>query len=139
MTMIYGGLPIYILRKIICVKFLKLKIHVSGIIKSKSDAKKEEDTTIFTVEDFVIKAEIDHMNLRPLIEFCKATRLAQKLHGFSMRYNQQMLEDEAKKVEVKKKSSLEAFLKNISKKKKVEEEVTVQPVVEEKPVAQVCI
>ncbi|CAG9134355.1 unnamed protein product [Plutella xylostella] len=123
-------------RNLLCLNQLSFVVgKLCGIMKSKSDAKKEEDTTIFTVEDFVIKAEIDHMNLRPLIEFCKATRLAQKLHGFSMRYNQQMLEDEAKKVEVKKKSSLEAFLKNISK-KKVEEEVTVQPVVEEKPVAQ---
>ncbi|KAG7307926.1 hypothetical protein JYU34_006542 [Plutella xylostella] len=123
-------------RNLLCLNQLSFVVgKLCGIIKSKTDAKKEEDTTIFTVEDYVIKAEIDHINLRPLIEFCKATRLAQKLHGFSMRYNQQMLEDEAKKVEVKKKSSLEAFLKNISK-KKVEEEVKVPPVVEEKPVAQ---
>uniref|UniRef100_A0A2A4J8Q3 DNA 5'-3' helicase n=1 Tax=Heliothis virescens TaxID=7102 RepID=A0A2A4J8Q3_HELVI len=88
-----------------------------GMIKPKGSEKKQDETTIFTLEDFVIKAEIDHMNLRPLVEFCRNTRLAPKLHGFSMRYSQQALEEEMKKSTVSKKSSFEIFMSNIAKKK----------------------
>ncbi|XP_063533421.1 ATP-dependent DNA helicase DDX11 [Cydia strobilella] len=87
-----------------------------GIINPKSTAEKQEDPTIMSLEDFVIKAEIDHMNLRPLVEFCRKSRLAPKLHGFSMRYSQQALEEESKRT-VDKKSSFKDFLSNISKKK----------------------
>ncbi|KAJ0178679.1 hypothetical protein K1T71_005454 [Dendrolimus kikuchii] len=94
-----------------------------GMIKPKSsNGKQQDETLIYTLEDFVIKAEIDHMNLRPLIEFCRNTRLAPKLHGFSMRYSQQALEEEMKKSTVNKKSSFESFLGNISKKKRNVEE-----------------
>ncbi|CAK1546270.1 unnamed protein product [Leptosia nina] len=48
---------------------------------------------IYTLEDFVIKSEIDHLNLRPLVDFCRTSRLAPKLHGFSMKYSQQDLEE----------------------------------------------
>nr|XP_049694720.1 ATP-dependent DNA helicase DDX11 isoform X1 [Helicoverpa armigera] len=88
-----------------------------GMIKPKATENKQDETTIFTLEDFVIKAEIDHMNLRPLVEFCRNTRLAPKLHGFSMRYSQQALEEEMKKSTVSKKSSFEMFMSNIAKKK----------------------
>lgn len=99
-----------------------------------SNKQQQDETTIFTLEDFVIKAEIDHMNLRPLIEFCRNTRLAPKLHGFSMRYSQQVLEEEIKKSTVNKKSNFEAFLGNISKKKtNVEEKFeTTYPQIESK-------
>uniref|UniRef100_A0A2H1W4V9 SFRICE_001346 n=1 Tax=Spodoptera frugiperda TaxID=7108 RepID=A0A2H1W4V9_SPOFR len=101
-----------------------------GMIKPKdSTDKKQNETTIYTLEDFVIKAEIDHMNLRPLVEFCRNTRLAPKLHGFSMRYSQQALEEEMKKSMVSKKSSFEMFMSNISKKKG--EKVEVEPEVKE--------
>ncbi|KAH9635492.1 hypothetical protein HF086_015492 [Spodoptera exigua] len=97
---------------------------------NKYRARKQDETTIFTLEDFVIKAEIDHMNLRPLVEFCRNTRLAPKLHGFSMRYSQQALEEEMKKSTVSKKSSFEMFMKNISKKKN-EKVAGVEPEVKE--------
>lgn len=103
------------------------------MLKKKSPDDKPE-TTILTLEDFVIMAEIDHLHLRPLVEFCRKTRLAPKLHGFSMRYSQQALEEENKST-VAKKSSFKDFLSNISKKKadvavevKVEEKTNVQPV-----------
>lgn len=105
-------------------------IPISGLIKNKSNETKKEETTIFTLEDFVIKAEIDHINLRPLVEFSRSTRLAPKLHGFSMRYSQQALEEEMNKRTVTKKSSFEIFMNNISKKKggTVEEtKAAVQP------------
>ncbi|KOB74507.1 putative DEAD/H, partial [Operophtera brumata] len=79
-----------------CLQYYVAKqilFYFSGMINPKPE-KKDNDTKIFTSEDFVIKAEIDHMNLRPLIDFCRNTRLAPKLHGFSMRYSQQQLEDE---------------------------------------------
>ncbi|CAG5041487.1 unnamed protein product [Parnassius apollo] len=97
-----------------------------GIVKLKTPTEKaQDDTKIYTLEDFVIKAEIDHLNLRPLVEFCRNTRLAPKLHGFSMRYSQQVLEEENKKSSSNKKSSFEKFISNISKKQnnKVDEEV----------------
>ncbi|XP_063893350.1 ATP-dependent DNA helicase DDX11 [Helicoverpa armigera] len=99
-----------------------------GMIKPKATEKKQDETTIFTLEDFVIKAEIDHMNLRPLVEFCRNTRLAPKLHGFSMRYSQQALEEEMKKSTVSKKSSFEMFMSNIAKKKDGEKVAVVPEV-----------
>ncbi|XP_013190361.1 ATP-dependent DNA helicase DDX11 [Amyelois transitella] len=100
-----------------------------GFIKSsQSDLKSQEEKTIYTLEDFVVKAEIDHMNFRPLIDFCRKTRLAPKLHSFSMRYNQEVLESEMLKEECKK-TSFQAFMENIKKKKAGE---IVQPVAEEK-------
>ncbi|XP_022825597.1 ATP-dependent DNA helicase DDX11 [Spodoptera litura] len=109
-----------------------------GMIKPKSSSDKQQhETTIYTLEDFVIKAEIDHMNLRPLVEFCRNTRLAPKLHGFSMRYSQQALEEEMKKSTVSKKSSFEMFMSNISKKKG--ENVDVEPEVKENVSVQVNV
>ncbi|VVC99329.1 unnamed protein product, partial [Leptidea sinapis] len=81
--------------------------------------------------NFVLKAEIDHLNLRPLVEFCRSSRLAPKLHGFSMRYGQQIIED-ASTVDTKK--SFKNFLSSISKKKehKVEEIVQLEAKVNQK-------
>lgn len=118
------------------ISFVIGKLH-SMLRVSADDPKKEEHTTIFTLEDFVINAEIDHMNVRPLVEFCRATRLAPKLHGFSMRYNQQTLEDELKLTTQVKKSSLEEFLGKISKKKP--EEVVEEVKVEDRPNVEVFI
>lgn len=107
------------------------------MIKPKQpNEKKQDETTIFTLEDFVIKAEIDHMNLRPLVDFCRNTRLAPKLHGFSMRYSQQALEEEMKST-VRKKSSFETFMSNIAKKKDGEKEV--EPEVKENVPVQVNV
>ncbi|CAH2071009.1 unnamed protein product, partial [Iphiclides podalirius] len=86
-----------------------------GMLKPKTEQKEQSETKIYTIEDFVVKAEIDHINLRPLVEFCESARLAPKLHGFSMRYSQQALEDQNKKVTVSQKSSFEKFISNISK------------------------
>ncbi|XP_068631264.1 ATP-dependent DNA helicase DDX11 [Battus philenor] len=87
-----------------------------GILKPKKEIGKEQnETKIYTLEDFVIKTEIDHLNLRPLVEFCRSTRLAPKLHGFSLRYSQQALEEENKKSTVNHKSSFQNFIKSIKK------------------------
>ncbi|XP_038223159.1 ATP-dependent DNA helicase DDX11-like [Zerene cesonia] len=93
------------------------------------------EAKIYTLEDFVIKAEIDHMNLRPLVEFCRQTRLAPKLHGFSMRYSQQELEESEKVKQVDKKRSFKDFLSNISK--KTEKEKVVEEKQVEKPTMQI--
>ncbi|XP_013139069.1 PREDICTED: probable ATP-dependent RNA helicase DDX11 isoform X1 [Papilio polytes] len=85
-----------------------------GILKPKIE-KEQNDTKIYTLEDFVIKSEIDHLNLRPLVEFCKETRLAPKLHGFSMRYTQEVLEEENKRKTINQKSSFENFISKIKK------------------------
>ncbi|KPI91284.1 Putative ATP-dependent RNA helicase DDX11-like protein 8 [Papilio xuthus] len=93
-----------------------------GILKLKVSGQEQNDTKIYTLEDFVIKSEIDHLNLRPLVEFCRDTRLAPKLHGFSMRYSKEVLEEENKKKILNTKSSFEKFISNIKKTDKVVEE-----------------
>ncbi|CAG9559763.1 unnamed protein product [Danaus chrysippus] len=85
-----------------------------GMVRPKLNDK--DGSKIYTLEDFVIEAEIDHLHLHPLVEFCRNVRLAPKLHGFSMRYSQQTLEDENKK-DTNKKGSFKDFLSSISKKK----------------------
>lgn len=90
---------------------------------------------VFTLEEFVINAEIDHLHLHPLVEFCRNTRLAPKLHGFSMRYSQQALEQDNVNKETNNKGSLKEFLSNITK-KKGEKEIQTS-IIEEKPVNQV--
>ncbi|XP_050667563.1 ATP-dependent DNA helicase DDX11 isoform X2 [Leptidea sinapis] len=111
----------------------KYRARLSNLLKlqAKSTSKDGDDAKIFTVEDFVLKAEIDHLNLRPLVEFCRSSRLAPKLHGFSMRYGQQIIED-ASTVDTKK--SFKNFLSSISKKKedKVEEKVQLEAKVNQK-------
>ncbi|CAG9794947.1 unnamed protein product [Diatraea saccharalis] len=82
--------------------------------KIPNDGKKSEETHILTLEDFVIKAEIDHLNLQNIVEFCKTSRLARKLHGFSTRHARRTLETTKSS---DKKRSLETFLKNMSGKK----------------------
>ncbi|CAH2244147.1 jg23453 [Pararge aegeria aegeria] len=93
-----------------------------GVVKPKLSSDKKGQAAVFSLEDFVIKAEIDHLRLRPLVEFCRNSRLAPKLHGFSMRYSQQALEQENEKVEVNKKASFKEFLNKMSKKKDQREE-----------------
>nr|XP_026496946.1 ATP-dependent DNA helicase DDX11 [Vanessa tameamea] len=98
-----------------------------GLIKPKSTNDKKQQATIYTLEDFVIKSEIDHMNIRPLVEFCRNTRLAPKLHGFSIRYSQQGLMEENKKEPINKKANFKEFLSNISKKKDEHEQLVNAP------------
>ncbi|XP_052755943.1 ATP-dependent DNA helicase DDX11 isoform X2 [Galleria mellonella] len=87
-----------------------------GLLKSNNTNKDiQEEKSIYTVEDFVVKAEIDHMNFRPIVEFCRKSRLAPKLHSFSMRYSQEALEEEIEKSNSNKKSSFKTFLENMKK------------------------
>lgn len=110
--------------RLVCAPFLNLLCqinriiyNISGLLKPKTSTElKQNETQMYTIEDFVVKAEIDHINLRPLVEFCENTRLAPKLHGFSMRYSQQLFEEQNKKPAVNQKSSFEKFINNISKK-----------------------
>ncbi|CAH2105474.1 unnamed protein product [Euphydryas editha] len=110
-----------------------------GFIKPKLFNDKRQESTIYTLEDFVIKLEIDHLNLRPLVEFCRNTRLAPKLHGFSMRYNQQELEDENKKIKFNEKTSFKEFLSNISKNRHVNNQLEQTSKMEVKPSDQITL
>ncbi|CAH0725234.1 unnamed protein product, partial [Brenthis ino] len=112
------------------VKFVIGKLL--GMVKPKQIDNKQ--AKVFTLEEFVINAEIDHLHLSPLVEFCRNTRLAPKLHGFSMRYSQQALEQDNVNKETNKKGSLKEFLSNITKKKGEKEIQT--PIIEEKPINQ---
>ncbi|KAM3967337.1 ATP-dependent DNA helicase DDX11 [Aphomia sociella] len=89
-----------------------------GLLKSRNTNRSTQDEkSIYTLEDFVVKAEIDHMNFRPIVEFCRKSRLAPKLHSFSMRYSQEALEEENEKNNSNKKSTFQKFLENIKKDK----------------------
>lgn len=116
---------------------LNIVIVFIGFIRPKLLNNKKQESTIHTLEDFVIKLEIDHLNLRPLVEFCRNTRLAPKLHGFSLRYNQQELEPENNKQKCNKKASFKEFLSNMSKNKDGNDQLEQTPKVEVKPRDQV--
>lgn len=116
---------------------LNIVIVFIGFIRPKLLNNKKQEATIHTLEDFVIKLEIDHLNLRPLVEFCRNTRLAPKLHGFSLRYNQQELEAENNKQKCIKKASFKEFLSNMSKNKDGNDQLEQTPKVEVKPSDQV--
>ncbi|XP_059062417.1 ATP-dependent DNA helicase DDX11 isoform X1 [Achroia grisella] len=90
-----------------------------GLIRSTNLNKERQEKSIYMLEDFVVKAEIDHMNFRPIVEFCRKSRLAPKLHSFSMRYSQEALEEEIEKANSNKKSSFKSFLQNIKKDKDI--------------------
>ncbi|XP_077295198.1 ATP-dependent DNA helicase DDX11 [Arctopsyche grandis] len=81
-----------------------------GLLKMTTD---NPPSKIFTLEEFVLTAEIDNYNLRPLIDFCLKSKLAQKLHGFSEKYGSQISE-ETLKTDTKK-AGLQDFLNQISK------------------------
>ncbi|GBP85109.1 hypothetical protein EVAR_51228_1 [Eumeta japonica] len=77
-------------------------------------SKKHEETEIYILEDFVIKAEIDHLNLRQLVEFCKKRKLAPILHGFSLRYNISESAEQTKANTEINRNPLQTFLSSIS-------------------------
>lgn len=69
---------------------------------------------IYTLEEFVLHTEIDNYNIRPLIDFCVQSKLAQKLHGFSEKYKS--ISDLNPVTD--KKQGLQDFLSQISKNNK---------------------
>ncbi|KAL4706903.1 hypothetical protein ACJJTC_012362 [Scirpophaga incertulas] len=108
---------------------------LSGVLSTTNKEIKQENLTITTLEEFVIATDIDHLNLRSTIEFCKGTKLAPKLHGFAMRYTPQMLQEEEQKA-VNKKKSLEVFLKSMSKKNSEVQEVQPEQQLQDKKIAE---
>lgn len=89
----------------------------------------EITSKIYTLEEFVLHTEIDNYNLRPLIDFCVQSKLAQKLHGFSEKFSS--ISNLNTNVSDKK-HGLQNFLNQISKSnKKTEKGKSKTPIVED--------
>ncbi|KAJ8975064.1 hypothetical protein NQ317_005781 [Molorchus minor] len=90
-------------------------------------------TEIFTIENFVLTAQIDNYNMFKLIKFCKESRIPQKVRSFAIKYP---IEEEPIKTS---KKGVKDFLASIENKKntspkvqeqnlQTKEEITVPPV-----------
>ena len=51
--------------------------------ESSEAAQSNASSRLVTVNDFLCKAELDNINLFPLIRFCETSKISQKLSGFS--------------------------------------------------------
>lgn len=74
---------------LLCINQL---LTIVTALKNVFDSQKvieNDGTKIFTVNDFVSLAEIDHFNMFNLVEFVKNSKLSQKLHGFTLRHSEQ--------------------------------------------------
>ncbi|KAI4463622.1 dna repair dead helicase rad3/xp-d subfamily member [Holotrichia oblita] len=83
------------------------------------DTKKNEND-IYSIGNFVLAAEIDNYNMFKLIKFCKDSKIAHKLHGFSVKYPQ-----EANEVKKEVKKGIKNFLSSIERKKNAEQSTTI--------------
>lgn len=73
----------------------------------------EGETEIYTITNFISNAEIDNFNMFKLLRFCKDSRIAQKLHGFALKYPD--MEEPKKAAPLK---GLKDFLQSIENKPK---------------------
>lgn len=79
---------------------------------------KEETTVIYTLENFVLSAQIEQYNFFNLLKFCKGSKIAQKVRSYSLKYS---IDDEMIKTTQSKKG-VKDFLASIDKNKKTLEE-----------------
>ncbi|KAK9753886.1 DEAD 2 [Popillia japonica] len=86
-------------------------------VLGKETQKTEND--IFNIGNFVLAAEIDNYNMFKLIKFCKDSKIAHKLHGFSVKYPQ-----EANEVKKEIKKGIKNFLNSIECKTNTEQNTT---------------
>lgn len=71
--------------------FLSCLLRMLGISNKEGGAQQQQganqaseaaDEKVYDVIDFVVRAGFDHLNLHKLLDFCKQSKLAQKLAGF---------------------------------------------------------
>ncbi|VVC37628.1 Helicase-like, DEXD box c2 type,DEAD2,P-loop containing nucleoside triphosphate hydrolase,Helicase [Cinara cedri] len=96
--------------------------HVEACQKDMHDEK------VYTLEDFVHEAEIDHLNMFTLVDFIKNSKICQKIRGYSEKYMPSVTLHPSKP----KISNLQAFLKDIKSKNnnksaKTKEDKSKQP------------
>ncbi|KAJ8922586.1 hypothetical protein NQ315_007616 [Exocentrus adspersus] len=72
----------------------------------------DNSTKVFTVQNFVLTAQIDNYNMFKLIQFCKDSRIAQKIRSFASKFP---VEEEVVEKPVKK--GVKDFLASIENKK----------------------
>ncbi|RZF35683.1 hypothetical protein LSTR_LSTR010004 [Laodelphax striatellus] len=73
----------------------------------------KEDTKVMVMDDFLLNASIDNLNMYNLLNFCKLSKLTQKLQGFVQNhdFSKEKVNDAAK--DESKTSGLQSFLKQI--------------------------
>ncbi|KAK4886089.1 hypothetical protein RN001_002360 [Aquatica leii] len=79
--------------------------------KTPKDGTKSE---VYTVESFVLNAEIDNYNIFKLLKFCRDSKISNKLHSFAMKYPL----DVSTKVEKSTRNKVQEFLTSIENKNK---------------------
>ncbi|XP_013788023.1 ATP-dependent DNA helicase DDX11-like [Limulus polyphemus] len=101
--------------------------QIGGTLGKLSEEKKykgDPDVKVYHTNDFLSIAGVDNINLFKLLSFCNKSQIAQKLHGFSGKYQVQVKE---KQSEVKKNmSSLSDFLSKLSGKPQISQETSNQ-------------
>nr|CAD7392056.1 unnamed protein product [Timema cristinae] len=81
-------------------------------------SRKGVDTKLYTLTDFVLSAEIDNLNIYKLLRFCQKSKIAQKLRGYTERYQPSVNLNPPSTVQ-KKETGIRAFLKEISSKNNI--------------------
>nr|CAD7598697.1 unnamed protein product [Timema genevievae] len=76
------------------------------------------DTKLYTLTDFVLSAEIDNLNIYKLLHFCQKSKIAQKLRGYTERYQPSVNINPPSTVQ-RKETGIRAFLKEISSKNNI--------------------
>ncbi|CAI6357961.1 unnamed protein product [Macrosiphum euphorbiae] len=76
-------------------------------------SRKGVDSKVYTLENFVHQAEIDHLNMFMLVDFFKKSKIGQKIRGYSEKYMPSVSLQPSKP----KLSNLQTFLKQIETKK----------------------
>ncbi|XP_028139736.1 ATP-dependent DNA helicase DDX11 isoform X2 [Diabrotica virgifera virgifera] len=103
---------------------------ITQLLQTLEKCNTENGTSISTIENFVLNANIDNYNMFKLTKFCKECRLAQKIRGYALKYPVQE--------QVKEKSGVDGvrdFLASIKSKTNTKKgpDKTKKPEVPQKP------
>ncbi|XP_059487734.1 ATP-dependent DNA helicase DDX11 [Neocloeon triangulifer] len=93
-------------------QLLQVITRLTSMIGDKS-VKSEK---VFTMNEFLNKSELADFNLLELVNFTRCSRLAQKLNGFTIRFNPTLEPPKSKKDETTPKTGFHSFLNKVNKK-----------------------
>ncbi|XP_076364915.1 ATP-dependent DNA helicase DDX11 [Tachypleus tridentatus] len=100
--------------------------QISGTLGKMSEEKKckgDPDVKVYHTNEFLSNAGVDNINLFKMLSFCDKSQIAQKLHGFTGKYEVQVKKQSEV---VKNTSSLSDFLSKLSGKSHISEETSNQ-------------
>ncbi|KAF5281968.1 hypothetical protein FQA39_LY00492 [Lamprigera yunnana] len=69
---------------LLCIN--QLLFIVSNLLRLLDKSSTGNNSCVYTIEDFVLTAEFDNLNLFKLLKFCRDSRISNKLHSFSLKY-----------------------------------------------------